>query len=691
MRNTTARIVVTFLLAAVPAYGPAFGSRGSVVDQDGVRLADRYPGDSVADRVAAAIEDCGRSSPCIVIVPAGMEEGSFEPVAIPEGVTIVDLRTAGAVTSRGTWDKQTETGLFVYGRSLSGGKERKKVKAQLGVSYEVERGGSNSLDPGFKDTFYTIYANQSFRGQGESHLVGGLSRKFGAGDHVGPAYFLDSYGNCLTRGDECGVGARFQIRQGREVMSGTVVSAAVEENGSVALRYTGAQNAFSRGEKRLLIKTDGDTGQPFRRGRAKVVAGSNPPQVRPYDLQLSDWSRLCEDNCAQIKNLCFSHDGDTNAGLKLVVPVEAIDVENGVMILDTTVQGSPKPWWGTTEPGSYSLFRCGWTEDVSHVEGNGSSGELVLEPGGYADWQQGDTFEMPMGYAHYSSGITIIHERVLPIPSRLDSNAINVRADTQPATLTQGSVLDVSGPYRRGLNFRGPISDTAIVLADARRAMRIGPRSDGGPSEIRWEFDRGGRTEAFLLQLDGRVPENGSAAWRVGKDGWFSVSENGYVGIRSVAADTALGVSVEKAGDRGLWIEAPASYRGELFGIGMSGDEVGVLRVQTRGKGRSELLLGDGTALAFAGPAGDRHAVLDVGTLTDDRTLRLPDSSGTLVTSGDQPTQGVLLWGSGVGPATTGEAVCVASDLNCRGVRLPDGEEQGCAAEQDALFYAPCS
>ena len=582
-----------------------------------------------------------------MVLSSALDDGAFLRSSVPDHVTILDLRRGGTVTGRGTWDQTADVGAGWYGRSLATSGTRKTVRSQFGVSFEVEGGGTNDGRPGFKDTYFTLYLNQTFRGRGESHLIGGASRKFGAGDHSGPTYFLTSYGNCLASGDECGIGARFQIRQGRRVMTGEIEDASTDSGGAVTLDYRNAENGFSRGEKRLVIKTDGKRDRPFRKGtgegRQRRSAGRGPRDRhrcrrlvgvvrwrlhrghRPLFLTRRRHERRPEVGGADRLDRArrpLAHTRHDRAGA------------TGALV---------------------GLFRGGKLRDLplrldrrreSRRRGR-RRGLREPDPrdGAYSAWRRGDRFEMPLGYAHYSSGLTLIHERVLPLPRRLDANAITIRAATQPDTLTQGSVLDVRGPYQRGLNFHSRFAEAAIVLHDSARVLRVAPPSTGEPSSMIWELDRDGARDSFRVEVSGRVPAGKPAFWRVGNRAWFTVSENGHVGVRSTPGESALTLAPEHPEDPAIGIVGP-----------------------------------DGGRTLLTAPSGE-----------DERHLRLPDASGTIVASAGLPTRGILLWGTGAEGSASGRAVCEGAGLDCHDVRAPDGSQVACDAPRETLFYALCS
>jgi hypothetical protein len=625
-----------------------------------------------------------------------MEPGAFARWSVPENVLVVDLRRQAMVAPRGFWDMRSLSGISLFAKSQTAAADDKRVKMPLSVTFDVECGGTNAAR--FKDTFYTIRADQTFRGRGESHLVGGVSRKYGSGDFTGPTYFLFGYGNCLTEGDECGVGGRIDLRQGAEVMTGTVESASVADDGKVALRYVDAENAFSRGEQRLVIKTSGPVDGPFTRGLAQVTSPSAPGvTVSGQGLDGGGWGSLCPEGRApcEVTDLCLSLDADTNAGLKLVLPVKAIDTA-ATLKLDTTVQGGEKPWWGSREPSTYAIYRCSWSEDVGDAEASDRprSGTLVLAADGYRGWQPGDAFEMPLGYAHYSTGLTILHERLLPAPAGVASASIAVRSDARPNTLYNTDVMRVTGSYHNGINLLARVRDSAIRVRDATRAMTIEPPSSGQPAQIRWEFDESEGRDAFVMQVSPRVtgPERGW--WRIGDEGHFWVRENGYAAVRANAPNTALFVNVESPGDTGLRINAPADFKGDaiLVTTGGAGRDQAVFGVRAGpgGTGRA-VYLGGGTALSFEGRQDDGGGTtLTSAGASAPRSIVLPDASGKLVTAAGAATSGVMLWAED-GGGTDGESVCGGADLGCRAVRLPDGTPSTCEALHTELFYALCS
>jgi hypothetical protein len=215
----------------------------------------------------------------------------------------------------------------------------------------------------------------------------------------------------------------------------------------------------------------------------------------------------------------------------------------------------------------------------------------------------------------------------------------------------------------------GMVTDGGTFMGNSRAFPRIGIDGHTYPAFNAWvQHDIGDTLPAFVVegQTSGAIGyETGPLAFFLNRSGYSGTDHTISEGVRQ---EVALGIYSNSV------LRLAATCDGDADGCTGTVD--------------------DSQYIEWEGATADANETkVTVTEPTADRNVKLPDASGTVVTTSATTTAGVLMWGDAADATDTGSEVCALSGLTCVDVKSPAGVDSDCATDQGTAgtyFYALC-
>ncbi len=392
----------------------------------------RWVGASPLATFDAGISDCA-SAPCVVVARPSMGTGSPTRSTWAETSALLDLRG-------------DELDPFVLGRYFSPFKVvQRKTADSVGTldvfatirALQFHDSGGDNAGGGPKDTYFTFAGDLYSAGRGQDISVRAATFKFGEGDAAGLGATAQNWGNCLEAGGECTVSITARTLQGTSVMTAAVSTYTA---GSRTIAYSSGVEADKLGVGRSIINTT--AAKVYTTGSVSSVGSVAPPVVTGSG---TGWTT--QFGSGAHTDLCFSQNDDDAGGFKFVVPIRSIASDTS-LTLDYDPQALDKTWPGDSNGSSYRIYKCAQIESHTFANAGDTTGSMVHATGGTTDWAATDTLEVPLGWAWYGSGASLIVQNNLPSIS-INGLVITNTGSDEPLT----KAISVGGKSALGLVF----------------------------------------------------------------------------------------------------------------------------------------------------------------------------------------------------------------------------------------------
>jgi len=328
----------------------------------------------------------------------------------------------------------------------------------IGGFYAAPWSGGYNQTGGPKTNWQTIQALMASRTQGQHIGVNSSVYNWSSGDTQAISGIAVTNGNMNAGGDEGAVAIRADVQVGTT----TFFSATVTSVSGTTINYSSPANEGTLADNLPIIIL----GSAYTTGSVSSISGTPPTVTGSGTVWATQFGAGAH------SNLFFCADWMTASGVPYCVPVTSV-TDDTHLVLGLTQQGANQAWpTGAATSGSYHLYKGGTVTQVAS-----SLGSFTASPA--TDFAAGQAIQQTVGWGQIGYGAMITVKRLFP--ELIGGTGLGF---TNTGTIPFRNALSFAGPWKRGIEFTGTMTDFGISfnngVANAAPLIQAG---GGGASD----------------------------------------------------------------------------------------------------------------------------------------------------------------------------------------------------------------